>query len=203
MTSVTNPVMPASFVALEYMRASEKAADLCLESEELPVQAGFSHAAVPFSREQGFGDLGIQVMVVRAGDQDTAYVVFDGNNMEKGVREQLRERLLGIVDECEVMTTDSHSVNTVTGKNPVGYRVPLDEFYPFVEDAVRSAVEDCSPAEVGGSTAWCEGVVVFGSHRISQLASSVNAMLSFIAPLGVAILALAFILSFIAYMYLV
>jgi len=101
------------------------------------------------------------------------------------------------------MTTDSHVVNTLSGRNPIGYRVSFEELYPYVEEAVNSALDDCSPAEAGGSTVWCEGIVVFGSQRISQLASTVNAMLVFIAPLGVAITLLAFIFSIVAYMIVV
>lgn len=225
MVDVTGPVMPASYIALEYMRACEKATegesgcrDECGSAgEEYPFSVGASHVAVPFTREQGFGDLGIQALVVRADGQNTAYVLFDGNNMESGVREQIRERLLAAefvdkdggvhaglhVDECEVMTTDSHVVNTLSGRNPIGYRVSFEELYPYVEEAVNSALDDCSPAEVGGTTAWCEGIVVFGSQSISQLASTVNAMLVFIAPLGVAITMLAFIFSIVAYMIVV
>lgn len=276
MVDVTGPVMPASYIALEYMRACEMAtegesgcrdeykgecrderehegegegegergperADECGSGgEEYPFSVGASHVAVPFTREQGFGDLGIQALVVCADGQNTAYVLFDGNNMEAGVREQIRERLLAAefvdkdvddvdmdvdvdtdvdggvdvntdaavhaglqVDECEVMTTDSHVVNTLSGRNPIGYRVSFEELYPYVEEAVNSALDDCSPAEVGGTTAWCEGIVVFGSQSISQLASTVNAMLVFIAPLGVAITMLAFIFSIVAYMIVV
>jgi putative membrane protein len=45
----------------------------------------------------------------------------------------------------------------------------------------------------------CERIVVFGSQRIAQLASTVNTMILFIGPLSIAILLLAFLLSIIAY----
>lgn len=51
-------------------------------------------------------------------------------------------------------------------------------------------------------TGWVEGVTVFGSNRVSQLASTVNAMLTFVAPLGLAILLFAFLLSIVAYLVL-
>jgi len=47
------------------------------------------------------------------------------------------------------------------------------------------------------------GIVVFGSQRISQLAGSVNTMLSFAGPLGITILLLAFLFAIIAYIILV
>ena len=142
------------------------------------------------------------MLVVDAGEQRTAYVLLDGNNMVEGAREFLLARCREVVDEAEVMTTDSHVVNTVTGKNPIGMRVPVTEIAPVIERAVRAAVADLAPARVAASTAWCEGVVVFGSTRITQLASTVNAMLVFVAPLSLAILLLAFILSVVAYLVL-
>ena len=202
MVDVTDPVMPASYTALEYMQACKEAASGCSKAEGFPAEVGFSHQGVPFTREQGLGDLGIQTMVVKTDNQTTAYILFDGNNMVQGMREKICSALSGMVDECEVMTSDSHVVNTISGKNPVGYRATFEELMPFVKTGVQEALTDCGPAEVGGTTAMCEGVVVFGSQRISQLASSVNAMLVFVAPLGLAILIIAFILSFAAYLVL-
>jgi putative membrane protein len=202
MVNVTDPVMPATLTAYEYMRACEDAAFACISAQESGFSVGVSHKRLPFTREQGFGDLGIQALVIETGDQRTAYVLFDGNNMVSGMREQIRTQLLTFVDDCEIMTTDTHSVNTLNSKNPIGYRTPLDEFLPHAEEVVREAIADCSPAEVAGSTAWCKGVVVFGSHRVSQLASTVNAMLLYITPLALGILGFAFMLSFIAYLVL-
>jgi putative membrane protein len=119
------------------------------------------------------------------------------------VREKLRDHLLTLVDEAELMTTDSHVVNTVTGKNPVGLHVPAVELVIHVEEGVKEALADLSPAEVAGSTACCERVVVFGSNRIAQLASTMNAILIFIPPLSAAFLILAFLLSIAAYVVLV
>jgi putative membrane protein len=202
MVNVTSPVMPATLIAYEYMRGCEDASAGCAGEAESELRIGTGHVRLPFKREDGFGDLGVQVLVVEAGGQRTAYVLFDGNNMTSGLREKMRQPLLELVDECEVLTTDTHSVNTLSGINPVGHRVPLERFYPHVEEAVRQAIADLSPAEAAGATPWCEGVVVFGSHRISQLASTLNTMLIYIAPLGFGLLLFAFMLSFLAYLVL-
>jgi putative membrane protein len=142
-------------------------------------------------------------MLVDVVGQRTAYVLIDGNNIAAGVREKILEHVLILVDRAEVMTTDSHVVNTITGKNPVGMHVPVSEFLPFVMQAVRAAADDLTPAETAAGTAHCEHVVVFGSNRISQLASTVNAMLVFVAPLSLAMLLLAFLLSLVAYAVMV
>src|SRR5208283_1120501 len=127
----------------------------------------------------------------------------DANNMASGVREVLLEKILTLVDSAEVMTTDSHVVNTITGKNPVGMEIPVETFLPAVLRTVQAAIDDLGPAECAATTAQCEHVVVFGSNRISQLASTVNAMLIFVAPLSLAMLLLAFFLSLAAYVLMV
>ncbi|MDD3977535.1 MAG: DUF2070 family protein [Methanomicrobium sp.] len=202
MTDVSNPVMPASRTAYEYMKVCDIAGEEAVNEEQETFEAGVAHVSVPFSREEGFGDIGIQAMVIKRGENKTAYVLFDGNNMLNGVREILRDEILKHVDECELMTTDSHVVNTLSGKNPVGYRIEAEKILPYALSAVNEAISDLAPARCGATTAWCEGVTVFGSHRISQLASSVNAMLTFIAPLGFTILLLAFIFSVVGYFLL-
>ncbi|MDD1718501.1 MAG: DUF2070 family protein, partial [Methanoregulaceae archaeon] len=124
----------------------------------------------------------------------------DGNNVAAGVREILRDRLLALVDEAEIMTTDSHVVNTISGKNPVGMRVPADKILPYTEQAVRLALDDMAPAEVASSTANVERIVVFGSNRIAQLAGTVNTLLVMIPPLSAALLLLTLIFSLVAYL---
>ena len=140
--------------------------------------------------------------MTEVGGERTAYILIDGNNVSPGVRETLLASVSKYVDEGEIMTTDTHTVNTVSGKNPVGYVVPAEAIIPFVEQAVREAVEDIAPAQVGATTVSCEGITVFGSQRISQLASTANAMLASIAPFSFVILMLAFLLSLLAYIIL-
>jgi putative membrane protein len=203
MTDLSSPVLLATLTAIEYQHVSLEAMDKCRTTPLYPFRIGVTHLTLPFAREQGFGDLGVQVLVVEVDGQRTAYVLIDGNNMAQGVREVLLEQILTVVDYAEVMTTDTHVVNTITGKNPVGMHVPASEFLPFVMQALQAAIGNLAVSEVAGSTAHCEHIVVFGSNRISQLASTVNAMLVFVAPLSLAMLLLAFLLSLIAYIVIV
>jgi putative membrane protein len=203
MTDLSSPVLLATLTATEYQHASLEAMDRCRTSQMHPFRAGVAHLSLPYKREQGFGDLGVQVLVVDIEGQRTAYVLLDGNNLAEGVREVLLEQILTHVDNAEVMTTDTHVVNTITGKNPVGMHVPVSEFLPFVIETLQAAIDDLAPSQAAASTAHCERVVVFGSNTISQLASTVNAMLVFVAPLSLAMLLLAFLLSLIAYIVIV
>jgi putative membrane protein len=203
MTDLSSPVLLATLTAREYQEAAISSMEQCRDSPIYPFRIGVSHITLPYTREQGFGDLGIQVMLVEVDRQKTAYILIDGNNMAAGVREIILKQVSTQVDHAEVMTTDSHVVNTITGKNPVGMNVSVDEFLPFILQAVRAAAEDLAPAETAAATAHCDHIVVFGSNRISQLASTVNAMLVFVAPLSLAMLLLAFLLSLVAYAVMV
>jgi putative membrane protein len=203
MTDLSSPVLQATLTATEYQRAAIEAMDASRNTELHPYSIGYAHRRLPFSREDGFGDLGVQVLVIDVAGQRTAYVLIDGNNMAAGVREVLLSSVLASVDEAEVMTTDSHVVNTITGKNPIGMATKVDAFLPLVQEAVAAAIADLAPAECAATTAECKQVVVFGSNRITQLASTVNAMLIFVAPLSLAMLLLAFLLSLVAYVVMV
>ena len=195
------PVHPATATAREYTRACKRAYERFSSLEMLPMGIGAASVPVPYTREQGFGQEGIKVLVVKAGDQVTVYILFDGNNLREGAREEIRNHFLGRFDEVEIMTTDSHVVNTESGNNPVGLHMTATELIPLVESGIRNALSSAGPAEVAGSTAECERVVVFGSQRISQLASTVNAMLALIVPVSVIMLLLALILSWIVYRF--
>jgi putative membrane protein len=203
MDAMEDGVYSGTELAMEYLGAAESAFAATAQKDQVTFTAGYAARTFPFSRKEGFGDLGVQVLVVDTGGQKTAYVLFDGNNMQTGARDEIRKRLLTIVDECEISTTDTHVVNTVSGRNQVGLRVSVDNFYPRVEEAVIEALADAAPARTAGATAWCRGIVVFGSQRISQIASTVNGMMGFLIPVAIIILLGAFLTTLMAYFVLV
>jgi putative membrane protein len=203
MDAMEDGVYPATALAMEYLGAAEEAFAGMARKEQVRFSAGYAHKTLSFSRQEGFGDLGVQVLIIEAGGQKTAYVLFDGNNMQTGTRDEIRRRLLDHVDECEVMTTDTHVVNTISGRNQVGLTVPVGTFYPHVEETVRMALADMSPAQSAGTTTWCRGIVIFGSQRISQIASTVSGMMGFILPVAFIILLGAFLTTAMAYFLLV
>lgn len=202
-TGDISTVQPGTLTALEYQTAASTAITEGPNLGQHPLEAGASQTILPFTRVQGFGDQGIETLVVRAGGQTTAYVLIDGNNILAGVREVLRDYVLTLVDEAEIMTTDSHVVNTVSGKNPVGLNVSPDLIIPYIDRSVHDALADLSPAESAGDTALCERVIVFGSQRVAQVASTINAMVLFIPPLSIAMVLLAFLLSVVIYLIIV
>jgi putative membrane protein len=93
-------------------------------------------------------------------------------------------------------------VNTITGKNPIGLAVPPEQIVPYVLQVVDQALADLAPAKAGAATACIRGIVVFGSHRIAQIAAAVTATITFLGPLGVALFLCAYLLSLVTFMVL-
>jgi putative membrane protein len=127
-----------------------------------------------FSVEDGMGLGGICALVVKIGEQVSAYVIIDGNNMVSGLRDKILDSLgdLG-VDGGEVLTTDTHVVNAVVmtarGYHPLGEAIPHEKLISYVKDVVTEALNKREPA----SAAWCAGAVqnvkVIGETQIETL----------------------------------
>ena len=111
--------------------------------------------------------------------------------MEPGLRERTLDAIDG-VDAVEVMTSDTHIVNTMKAENQVGDTIPEDEVVEQISGLVDDAIADLEPVEAGMASERAE-VTVFGNDRTEMLASTANAMVS----LGGA-LAAAFVLAVMA-----
>ncbi|HMA05803.1 MAG TPA: DUF2070 family protein, partial [Methanomicrobiales archaeon] len=105
MTEVSGGTFLGSPVAGEYITGGLRAMETAGTMERSGFRAGVAHLTLPFTREQGLGDLGVQALVIEAGGQKTAYVLLDGNNIVKGGREVLLGGIRDLVDDCEVMTS--------------------------------------------------------------------------------------------------
>ena len=121
--------------------------------------------------------------VFEVAGQRTAYVLIDGNNMEPGLRDAIVVELDG-VDNAEVMTTDTHIVNTVEAENQVGQAIPDDELIALIADLTDRAVDDLEPVEAGMASEKAR-VTVFGNDRTETLASTANAVVSLGGALAV------------------
>ncbi|MDE4908641.1 DUF2070 family protein [Methanogenium marinum] len=196
------PVLLGSRIGEDYREAAALACESLIDELQYPYSIGFSQLDVPFSHEEGFGDLGVMAMVITVEDKETIWLVFDGNNLHVGIREELRDLFLLECAECEIATSDTHVVNMASGKNPVGWKVPLPLFMPFVREAVDSAREDMAPAESAGGTVHCADVVVFGSQRITQLAGIVTGSVGIVWPVALIIMLFAFLSTGVVYFLL-
>ncbi|MFD1511783.1 DUF2070 family protein [Halomarina rubra] len=170
-------VTPGSERSFDMLGAARTAGIALSDAPRQRLRLGVAWERTEWTPADGIGPLGVRVAVVEAGQQRTAYVLVDGNNMEPGLRGRLVEALGEYVDAAEVMTTDTHIVNTVEADNQVGAAIDHDELEAVVLDLAARAVADCEPV-VAGMASERATVTVFGNDRTETLASHANAMIS-------------------------
>lgn len=172
-------IYPSTEEGNEFITGGTNAMQSMLEEEMYSLRVGVSSVKLPYTRDQGFGDMELITMVTEVEGIKTAYVLFDGNNVKAGVRDILRDAVLKAgVDEAEIMSTDTHIVNSLSGTNPVGKVVSADEILPYVLKTVNEAVEDLDSAEVGAVTELCENVEVFGPGKITQITALAGSIIT-------------------------
>ncbi|PSQ21490.1 DUF2070 domain-containing protein [Halobacteriales archaeon QS_9_67_17] len=168
-------VVPGSKRSFDMIEAARLAGERLADAPRQPLRMGVAWDRTRWEPLDGIGPLGVRVAVTEAGDHRTAYVLVDGNNMEPGLRDAVVATVEEHVDRAEVMTTDTHIVNTVEASNQVGERMDGDELRSLIADLVDEAVADLEPVEAGMATERAE-VTVFGNDRTESLASHANAM---------------------------
>jgi len=190
-------VGPGSERSFHMIEGAARLGDRLAAADQAPLWLGVAHDETPWTPEDGIGPLGIRVAVFEVGDHRTAYVLIDGNNMEPGLRESIVAVL--DVDFAEVLTSDTHVVNTVEAENQVGGRIPEAELVELIADLVAEATDDLEPVEAGMASEKVQ-VTVFGNDRTEMLASTANAVVSMGAALAgafvAAVLAVSVVLFF-------
>jgi putative membrane protein len=163
----------------EALEALKNAAVTCLKEtvslKQLPFEVGAA-TIVPreFGLREGMGPGGITSVVVRVGQQKTAYVVIDGNNMVSGLREGIHSNLNSIdVGEGEVFTTDTHSVSAVIlgnrGYHPIGEAIPHDAVIGYVKETVLSALSNLEPVKAACANIKIPKIKVIGGKQLEKL----------------------------------
>jgi putative membrane protein len=201
-------VTPGSRRSFSMIQATGTVGEQLASADQYPIQLGIAWDRTDWTTYDGIGPLGIRVAVIETDDQRTAYILIDGNNMEPGLRDRIVESVTdpkqrvpiaadgsgsttdeNAIDMAEIMTTDTHVVNTVEADNQVGAALPHDDLIDLISRLTNEAVDDLEPVEAGMATERAT-VTVFGNDRTETLASHANAMTS----MGGA-LAAAFILA--------
>ncbi len=183
-------VYPLTPRALEIEACADGVAEACLGGRVPELQVGCAQDRTLGSRHL-VGRAGCQVLVVEAGDQTTAYVLWDGNNMVPEATKVIREAVLGVVDEVRVMTTDNHAVNLEGGTySPVGLRTSHAALARISRETTEQALEDLEPVDAGMAKGHAPDIKVVGFQRTAQLSASVNVMLSIVPELALVCLGL-------------
>jgi len=139
------------------------------------------------SKHEGVGESGVKTMIIEVDNQRTAYVLFDSNNMEIGFRQEIMDAVKDLdIDEIEVMTTDTHSVNTLSrGYNPIGIS-KREEIIKHVKSSIKNALDDLESVEVGTGTEKIKDLQTFGPNNSTELISTISSVVAvskIIAPI--------------------
>ena len=145
---------------------------------------------------------GIRVAVFEYGSKRIAYVLIDGNNIKRGLREKLRDELMKYVDEAEIFSTDNHAVNMgLIDYNPVGEGDGWKDIIDASLKAIHQAIENIEEVCVHARTIYVDVRMAF-SGELQRLAditrkslgrAKITAPVTFIA---------GFIISYILHLFL-
>jgi len=167
----------------EIIEAAKAATEAALKAPKSRPRVGYASRRGFASPDQGIGARGIEALVVETGGQRTAYILFDGNNMVPGIRDDLRARVSGIVGESEAMTTDNHSVNlTMDGFNAVGAVLDRETILAQTEAAVTEAVAGLEPADAAAFAGEIPEFRIFGPQSASRLTTSISSTMAVLRP---------------------
>lgn len=172
--SINGPVSVQE--ALEALKTVAVAClEKCVSLRKFPFEVGAATVFPErFGSRDGMGPGGITVIVVKVGEQKTAYVVIDGNNMISGLRDKILSCLYSIgIEEGEVFTTDSHSVNAVVvggrGYHPVGEVMDHEILIGYIKEATVSALSNLEPVKVACRDITVSGIKVIGIKPLEAL----------------------------------
>jgi putative membrane protein len=148
-----------------------------------------------FSLQDGMGSGGITAIAVKVGEQKSAYVVIDGNNMISGLREKILSALAASgFDESEVFTTDTHAVSAVVlgrrGYHPVGEAMNHETLIGYITDAAKAAAASLESCRAGCKRIVVPKVRVIGQTRLESLSLLVDTALKKAKQIVVPIFAL-------------
>jgi len=160
-----------------------------------------------FSLKDGMGPGGITVVVVKVGGQKTAYVVIDGNNMVAGLREYVFSALHSVgIDESEVFTTDTHSVNAVVlsrrGYYPVGEIINHENLISYIKEATLAAISNLERVKVACRSITVPDVKVIGEKPLEALCLLIDRTLQKAKKIVVPIFAISGLILMLFLLYL-
>jgi putative membrane protein len=184
--------------------ATRKAIEAAVNELKGPYEIGVAKV-IPkeFGVIQGMGAGGITVLVVVIGKHRYAYITIDGNNMVRGLREEIRLSLKDIIDDCEVLTTDTHAVNarssSIRGYYPIGEVIDHKTLISYIRNLVVQAVSDTQKSENAYRLDKIKNIKVIGEKRLVELSKLVDSTFKFMIKVAPIIFIPAFLSSILSF----
>jgi len=170
-------ILPGNKEVFELMGAVEKIGPIEKEKE---IKVGCAEDPLDnFAKEDGIGQSGIKVMIVEVGGQKTAYILLDSNNMVQGFREEIINEIKKLDIDCaEVMTTDTHYVNTLSGgHNPVGSK-KRSEIVDYIINCTKNALNDMEDVSVASKVCNIQDLKTMGPTTATELVTTISSIIA-------------------------
>ncbi len=152
-----------------------------------------------FGISQGIGKMGMIVSVFESRKKRSCIILIDSNNI---IPEFRREVLIRVsqkfgFDFCDVFTTDTHAVNTISGiHNPLGKYCNRDGLIARIEAAIGKAVGALEPSEAAISMKRIE-FEVLGARKSPEVISTINSIVSIAKVFAPSVLIISLLIAFI------
>ncbi len=199
-TAESGEVLPGNSEVFQLIDVIDK---INPESEKYDIKIGcYSDTMGSLGKQEGIGDSGIKTMIIEVDGQRTAYVLFDSNNMERGFRQEIIDAVKDMeIDEIEVMTTDTHTVNTLSrGYNPIGI-AKRPEIIEYVKISIEESINDLEKVEVGTGTEKIRNLNTFGPNNSTELISTISSVVAVSKIIAPVLLITALLIVFIWIFY--
>ena len=167
----------------------EKAIEKIEKQDMYPIKMGYAYNPLDeIPVKDGIGESGVKLMLVEVDNQKMLYIVFDGNNMKTGFREEMfaaiREEFPEI-DIMETMTTDTHLVNTISGGGLTVGTKHSETIIQKVLELIPEAINDLEEVSVASATARVN-IKTLGPNNSTELVTHISSVVSvskLLAPL--------------------
>jgi len=193
-------ILPGNKEVFELMDAVEQ---LKKPEDQNTLKVGISNDPMDdVSKEEGVGESGVKVMIVEVDNQKTGYILLDSNNMIIGFRERIIKHVkeLGL-DEAEVMTSDTHYVNALSGgHNPVGTK-SQDLILEKILKCTENAIKDIEDVSVACEVSKIENLKTLGPTHATELVTTISSIVAVSKIFAPLIFIIAFLSAFIWIFY--
>ncbi len=193
-------ILPGNKEVFELLDATEK---LKKSDDQNSLKVGIANDPMEdISKEEGVGESGVKVMIIDVDNQKTGYVLLDSNNMVIGFRERIIKHLkeLGL-DEAEIMTSDTHFVNALSGgHNPVGNK-SQDIILEKIVECTRNAMKDLEDVTVACEVSKIKDLKTLGPTHATELVTTISSIVAVSKIFAPLIFIIAFLSAFIWIFY--
>jgi putative membrane protein len=105
------------------------------------------------------------------------------------------------IDEAEIMTSDTHFVNALSGgHNPVGTKVP-ELIIDSVFNCTKKAIDDLEEVTVACDVAMIKDIKTFGPNHATELVTTISSIVAVSRIFAPVIFIIAFLSVFIWIFY--